>query len=214
MSIMIACVPLRAMPSDLPPIVVSTKPAPPHTDPSAPAWGPADAPIKVQEFIDYQCPACGNYNKKFEHDVIEAFAKTNKVRYEIKFFPFLETDIAGGRESRDPVQAALCALDQGKFWQMHNTIFENQYGENRGGFSKARLKEMAAKMGLNQAQFDTCLDSGKHEQTALAGLSAARDAKVQRTPSFIINGKLFSGAMSVADFRKRFAEIAPEVKIE
>lgn len=196
------------------PVVASSKPIPVNPDPSFPAWGPADAPIKIQEFIDYQCPACGNYNKNFEAGVIEAFAKTNKVRYEIKFFPFLETNTAGGRESRDPAQAALCALEQGKFWQMHNSLFENQAGENRGGFSKARLKDIAAKVGLDKTQFDTCLDSGKHEQTVLAGLNAARDAKVQSTPSFIINGRLFPGALSVADFRKRFAEVAPDVKVE
>ena len=196
------------------PVVSSTKPIPVNPDPSFPAWGPADAPIKIQEFIDYQCPACGNYNKNFEAGVIEAFAKTNKVRYEIKFFPFLETNQAGGRESRDPAQAAMCALEQGKFWQMHNSLFENQAGENRGGFSKARLKDIAAKVGLDKTQFDTCLDSNRHEATVLAGLNGARDAKVQSTPSFVINGKLFPGALSVADFRKRFTEIAPDIKVE
>ena len=196
------------------PVVSSTKPIPVNPDPSFPAWGPADAPIKIQEFIDYQCPACGNYNKNFEAAVIEAFAKTNKVRYEIKFFPFLETNQAGGRESRDPAQAAMCALEQGKFWQMHNSLFENQAGENRGGFSKARLKDIAAKVGLDKTQFDTCLDSNRHEATVLAGLNGARDAKVQSTPSFVINGKLFPGALSVADFRKRFTEIAPDIKVE
>ncbi|MBU6360748.1 MAG: thioredoxin domain-containing protein [Chloroflexota bacterium] len=196
------------------PVVSSTKPIPVNPDPSFPAWGPADAPIKIQEFIDYQCPACGNYNKNFEAGVIEAFAKTNKVRYEIKFFPFLETNQAGGRESRDPAQAAMCALEQGKFWQMHNSLFENQAGENRGGFTKARLKDIAAKVGLDKTQFDTCLDSNRHEPTVLAGLNVARDVKVQSTPSFVINGKLFPGALSVADFRKRFAEIAPDIKVE
>ena len=48
------------------PVVSSTKPIPVNPDPSFPAWGPADAPIKIQEFIDYQCPACGNYNKNFD----------------------------------------------------------------------------------------------------------------------------------------------------
>jgi protein-disulfide isomerase len=48
----------------------------------------------------------------------------------------------------------------------------------------------------------------------LAGLNVARDVKVQSTPSFVINGKLFPGALSVADFRKRFAEIAPDIKVE
>jgi protein-disulfide isomerase len=196
------------------PVVSSAKPIPVNPDPSFPAWGPADAPIKIQEFIDYQCPACGNYNKNFEAGVIEAFAKTNKVRYEIKFFPFLETNQAGGRESRDPAQAAMCALEQGKFWQMHNSLFENQAGENRGGFTKARLKDIAAKVGLDKTQFDTCLDSNRHEPTVLAGLNVARDVKVQSTPSFVINGKLFPGALSVADFRKRFAEIAPDIKVE
>jgi protein-disulfide isomerase len=196
------------------PVQVANKPVPQNPDPAAPAWGPANAPIKIEEYIDYQCPACGSYNKNFEAGVIEAFAKSNQVRYEIKFFPFLETNTAGGRESRDPAQAALCALEQGKFWQMHNAIFENQAGENRGGFSKTRLKDIAAKTGLDKNLFDSCLDSNKFESTVLKGLDVARENKVQSTPSFVINGKLYPGARNANDFRKIFTEIAPNIKFE
>ncbi|MDT9071462.1 thioredoxin domain-containing protein, partial [Escherichia coli] len=78
----------------------SVKPLPPNAAANAIAWGPEDAPIKVEEYLDYQCPACGQFAKNFEAGIIDAFAASGKVRYEVKFMPFLE-DRVGGRESRD-----------------------------------------------------------------------------------------------------------------
>lgn len=198
----------------LPAIKTSVKPAPPNAEPNAIAWGPQDAPLKVEEFLDYQCPACGQFAQNFEAGIIDAFANSGKVRYEIKFMPFLE-DRAGGRESRDAAQSVLCAADQDKAWQMHNTLFANQLitgEENIGNYSKARLKEMAATIpGMDTAVFNACLDSNKHEARVAEIRKDGEARGVQSTPSFFINGKLNPNVRTADDFRKAFKEIAPDV---
>ncbi len=203
--------------SALPPVKSASKITPPNAEPNGKAWGPADAPIKIEEYLDYQCPACGQYARNFEPAVIEAFAKTGKVRYEVNFMPFLE-DRVGGRESRDAVQAALCAADQNKFWQMHATLFVNQPitgQENIGNYSKPRLKEMAATIeGMDTAAFNACLDANKYESTVLQIRRDGEARGVQQTPTFFVNGQPFPGVRSVQDFQQIFAQVAPNVKLD
>lgn len=204
--------------SALPAVKAANKTPPPNAEPNGRAWGPVDAPIKVEEYVDYQCPACRQYALNFEPRVIEAFANTGKVRYEVHFMPFLEDRRLGSRESRDAAQAALCAADQNKFWEMHATLFVNQPitgEENIGNYSKQRLKEMAATIpGMDLQAFGDCLDSNKHEQTVLQIRSAGEARGVQSTPSFFINGQLLSGIRDVDDFRRTFAQVAPDVKFD
>ena len=202
--------------SNLPAVKTASKDTPPNAEPNGRAWGPADAPIKVEEYLDYQCPACGQYARNFEPGVIAAFASTGKVRYEVQFMPFLE-DRVNGRESRDAVQAALCAAEQNKFWQMHATLFANQPitgQENIGNYSKPRLKEMAATIeGMDTAAFNACLDSNKYEQTVLQIRRDSEARGVQQTPTFFVNGQAFPGVRSAADFRQIFAQVAPNVQL-
>ncbi len=187
---------------------------PANAQPKERAWGAKDAPIKVVEFLDYQCPACGNFHKTIEASVIAAFAASGKVRYEVRSLNFLDR---GTNESRDAAQATMCAMDQDKFWQMHNTVFGNQLitgEENTGNFTKTRLKEMAAMVqGLNASEFATCLDSDKYASQVEADMKEGTDQKVERTPTFIINGKKMEGGQTVNDFKKIFAEVAPNVTI-
>jgi len=204
----------------LPAAIGSTKALPPNIDTTLGmrAWGPANAPIKVEEYLDYQCPACGQFAKIYEPGVIEAFASSGKVRYEVQFMPFLEDRASSGqgRESRDAAQAAMCAADQGKFWQMHNTLFTNQLitgEENTGNFNKDRLKAMATTVnGLDTAAFGTCLDSNKHESEVLKIRADGEARGVQQTPTFFVNGKSYPGGRTADDFKKIFAEVAPDVK--
>jgi len=207
----------QAASNALPPAKTSVKPAPPNAEANTIAWGPKDAPIKVEEYLDYQCPACGQFAKNFEAGVIEAFANTGKVRYEVKFMPFLE-DRASGRESRDAAQSVLCAADQNLAWQMHNTLFANQLitgEENVGNFSKARLKEMAATIpGIDGAAFGTCIDSNKYESQVQSIRQEGEARGVQSTPSFFINGKLNASVRTADDFKKAFQEAAPNVTFQ
>ena len=202
----------------LPAIKASTAEVPPNAQDKQRAWGPADAPITIVEYIDYQCPHCGNYHITMEPQVIKAFAQTNKVRYEIRALPFLDN---GTTESLDAAQGSYCAADQNKFWQYHSSLFDNQMGlltgeENVGGFTKARLKDIAATIpGIDAAAFNTCLDTDAKKGNVQADYEEAAKRPVERTPSFAVNGKLISAdarTSSVDGWKQIFAEVAPDVK--
>jgi protein-disulfide isomerase len=86
-------------------------------------------------------------------------------------------------------EASLCANEQGKFWEMHDLLFENI-----NDLATDDLKAKAEKLGLAQAQFDTCLDSGKYKARAKKDYADAMRVGVSGTPSFFINGRLYTGA--------------------
>jgi len=196
--------------SNLGPVVVSEHPAPPNAEPNGRAWGPADAPIQVIEYADYECESCGYFAKNYEAEVIEAFAATGKVRFEIRNAPF------HGEGSRNAAQAAYCAAEQNAFWPMHDTMFLNQPTVHDTGpqvFSKPRLNEMAAKLGLDTAAFDQCLGSGKYASQVEADYAETERVGVTGTPTFVINGQMYPAILSTDDLRRIFAEVAPEVDL-
>ncbi len=189
------------------PVTVATKAPPANAEPNSRAWGPADAPIQVLEFIDYQCPACGIQARQYEQRIIDDFAATGKVRYEVHSLTFV------GPESRNAAVASLCAMDQNRFWEMHASIFANQSGENQGALSAGRLRDMAEKLGLDMAAYDQCVGSSKFDQTLREDSALANQYGVNSTPSFVINGQVFSGIRTADDLRQLFTQIAPQVDL-
>lgn len=195
---------------NLGPIVVSDHSAPPNAEPNGRAWGPADAPIQVIEYADYECESCGFFAKNHEATVIAAFAATGKVRFEIRNAPF------HGQGSRNAAAAAYCAAEQNAFWPMHDTLFLNQptiHGTGPQVFSEARLNEMAAALGLDTAGFGQCLGSGKYAAQVEADYAETSRVGVTGTPTFFINGRAYPGILSTDDFRRIFAEVAPDVDL-
>ncbi len=203
---------------NLPPLpapVSSNREFPANAEVNGRAWGPANASIKIEEFMDYQCPVCGSFNKSNEPDIVKALAATGKVRYEIKYLPVVDT-ITNGRESSDAGQAALCAAEQNKFWPMHNTLFANQFAEGRGTFSKPRIKQIAALVdGLNADTFAACLDGDKNASRVQSDAAEATRRGANSTPTFYINGQRFTAATipTLDDFKKEIARIAPAISL-
>jgi protein-disulfide isomerase len=196
--------------SNLGPLVVSEHPALPNAEPKGRAWGPADAPIQVIEYADYECESCGYFARTYEAEVVEAFAATGKVRFEIRNAPF------HGQGSRNAAAAAYCAAEQNAFWPMHDTMFLNQPTVHDTGpqvFSEARLNEMASKLGLDTTAFGQCLGSGKYAAQVEADYAETGRVGVTGTPTFVINGRVYPAILSTDDLRRIFAEVAPEVDL-
>ena len=107
-----------------------------------------------------------------------------------------------GEESLWAGEASECAADQDAFWEYHDLLFENQAGENRGAFNKDSLKQLAVDLGLDEAAFNECLDSGKNLSRVQSETTFARSIGVQSTPSFLINGKPFTGAQPFQAFQQ------------
>jgi protein-disulfide isomerase len=153
-----------------------------------PAKGPATAPITIVEFSDFQCPYCSRVNPTLKQ-LDEKYG--DKLRVVFRDFPLVQIH----KEAVKAAEAAQCANDQGKFWEMHDKLFGNQSKLQVEG-----LKQSATEIGLDAAAFNQCLDSGKYtaevQQDAEEGVSYG----VNSTPAFFINGRLLTGAQPLENF--------------
>jgi protein-disulfide isomerase len=157
-------------------------------------WGPANAPIVIQEFSDFQCPYCGQFVTGTGQQLIEKYGDTGQVRFEYNHYAFL------GQESIRAAEAAECANEQGAFWEYHDALFLNQNDENQGTFNDTSLKTFASLIGLDEQAFNNCFDSGKYQDDIGASIEYGVELGVKSTPSFIINGELINGALPFAEF--------------
>lgn len=163
------------------PIVAA--PALPESIPaSGSRLGAEDAPVELVEWGDYQCPGCGIFAQEIEPRLIEQYVEPGEASFEFRAFSFL------GDESFRAAEAAACAADQGAFWRYHDTLYANQRGENQNAFSDVRLKEIARVLALDTAAFNECLDSGEKRAEVEASAAAAREAGINSTPTFLVNG--------------------------
>jgi protein-disulfide isomerase len=189
--------------------IVTPAPLLPNAEQNGRAWGPPDAPIKVLKFVDFQCPTCAKYETEYEPGIVDAFAATGKVRYEIRILTFI------GPESYSAGMAGLCAADQNAFWPMYHLLFMSQpfERENTGQFSKEFLQGLAAQLGLGTQAFGRCMDSATHKAQLDQDAAEAKQYGVGRVPALVINGKLYDSARSVDDLRLIFSQIAPTVPL-
>jgi protein-disulfide isomerase len=149
---------------------------------TGPAKGPANAPITIVEFSDFQCPFCSRINPTLE----QVRAKYgDKVRIVFRQFP-----LDMHPQARKAAEASLCANDQGKFWEMHDAMFQSQQQ-----LAVDDLKAKAAGLGLNAESFNSCLDSGKYGSQVAEDLQAGSSAGVSGTPALFINGRFINGAV-------------------
>lgn len=149
--------------------------------------GDQNAPVTMIEYGDYQCPFCGKFFKETESVLREKYIKTGKVKFIYRDFAFL------GSESTWAANAAHCAGEQGKFWQYHDYLYNNQLGENQGAFSKDNLKGFAKVVSLDTEKFNACLDSEKYTDLIKKETKTGGEAGVQGTPANFINGRLLTG---------------------
>jgi protein-disulfide isomerase len=158
--------------------------------------GDPNAPVKIIEYSDFQCPYCGQFTLNTEQQLIDAYIVTGKVYFEYHSF-----GVFIGEESGRAAEAAYCAGDQNKFWEMHDIIFANQTGENVGAYTDKRLTAFAKKLGLEMGAFNDCFTSGKYADQVKQDGVEGRQAGVKATPSFTINGKLVEGAQPFSAFQ-------------
>jgi protein-disulfide isomerase len=167
-------------PPDLPRVEVAAK---------GPSRGPDNAPVTIVEFSDFQCPYCGR-----AYPTVEKLMKDydGKVRLVFRHFP-----LSFHPNAEKAAEAAACAQDQGKFWQMHDKMFTNQQKLDVND-----LKSFAKDLGLDTGKFDKCLDSGEKAALVSSDEKDGQQAGVNGTPAFFINGIFINGAVPYEQFKE------------
>ncbi|MBW3015759.1 DsbA family protein [Candidatus Woesearchaeota archaeon] len=150
--------------------------------------GPDNAPVLIVEFSDFQCPFCSRGRTTMDQ-VVEEYG--DKVQLVFKHFP-----LSFHENAQKAAEAAECALDQDKFWEMHDIMFDNQ-----GALTVDDLKGYAEELELDIDAFNDCLDSGEKEAKVSADMAEGQKYGVSGTPAFFINGNLVSGAQPFENFK-------------
>jgi len=161
--------------------------------------GSPDAPVKIIEFADFECPACGQFATLTEPDVRARLVKTGLASVQFYVFP-----LPMHKNTWSASNAAYCAGEQGKFWEMHDRLFYTQDLWNTEATSNPdkKMKGLAADIGLDASKFDDCFDSKRNYPNIKASGAEAERNLIDETPSFIIGGKKYNGSMAYDQMKK------------
>ncbi len=162
----------------------------------SPFLGNKNAKITIIEFADFRCPFCERFFKDSEGQIIANYVNTGKAKFVFKHYAFL------GQESVWASEAAECANEQGKFWEYHDWLYNNQAPEsNLAYYSKVNLIKYAGKVGLDSNKFSSCLNSDKYSGRVSTDLAKGQAAGVTGTPTVFINGQSVVGAQPFSAFK-------------
>jgi len=166
--------------------------------------GSDSAAVEVSEYADYQCPACQSFETIQFPAVREQLIVTGKVRWRYRDFP-----LDMHPNSRVAAHSAACAADQGKYWEMHAAIYDRQmeWADSRNAASL--LSQLAGTLGMDRDAFDACMSSAKYAGRIQASLQEGTQLGVGSTPTFLIGGRLYAGAMSSDSLRAVIARAQP-----
>jgi protein-disulfide isomerase/Zn-finger nucleic acid-binding protein len=157
-------------------------------DATGPSKGPADAPVTIVEFSDFECPYCVRAEETVKQ-VLAAYP--GKVRLVYRDYP-----LPMHAKAPKAAEAAHCAADQGKYWEMHDKLFANAQK-----LEVSDLKAHAREVGLDGGKFDQCLDSSEKAKVVESHKKAGEEVGVSGTPAFFINGRLLTGAQPLDAFK-------------
>ena len=146
-----------------------------------PVFGPSSAAVEIIEFSDFQCPFCQRLTDTLEQLKSE---HGSDIRLVFKDYP-----LPNHAQAFKAAEAGNCANQQGKFWELHDTMFSRQ-----SELGVDDLKRHAGELGMDQAAFDACLDSGRFAEQVNADLTAGQQYGVSSTPTVFINGRAVMGA--------------------
>ncbi len=180
--------------------------AQPATAGDGPVLGKASAPVTLIEFTDFQCPFCARHFTQTFDQIKQNYVDTGKVKYVIRFFP-----LGFHPNSEKASEAALCANDQGKFWDMHAALFKNQdtWSPLPAAAAADAFKKYAADSGLNTAKFNACFDGGTKAPMIAKDTADGSASGIDGTPGFWILGpndqhQQVKGAFPYATFQTAF----------
>lgn len=161
--------------------------------------GSATAPIEVIEFGDFECPVCARFASITEPDVRARLIEPGIIRLRYVDFP-----LAMHRNTWQASRAAACADEQGKFWPMHDLLYQtqDQWNGQATRSPEGTFKKLGAQIGLNEQQFDSCIDSKKTQAKVQAHEQIAVRYQAGGTPTFVIGGRMITQPLSYDEFKQ------------
>ncbi len=168
------------------PVIASRIEVDPAGDPSL---GPADAPITIVEFSDFNCPHCQRWHREVSQELLSAYP--DQIQFVYKDFPI----VGGGRVGFLSAQAAHCAEEQGAYWEYHNALFSGAYSLDSSG-----IDEIAVDLGLDLDPFKECMVEARYAEEVRDDFNYGVSLGVSSTPTFFINGIPLVGAQPVVNF--------------
>jgi protein-disulfide isomerase len=166
-----------------------------------PSIGPADAPITIIEFSDYQCPFCQQWHDQVFQRLLDEYP--TQVRIVYRDFPLTSIH----PQSVPAASAADCANEQDAYWPYHGKLFSYEYELGRDAYLK-----YAQEINLDMTAFTTCLDSNRYKDEVLADMNYGSTLGVYSTPTFYVNGMYLLGAQPYETFKALIdKELAGEI---
>ena len=167
--------------------------------------GNPDAMITIVEFGDYQCTFCYKFHDETMKKINDKYIETENVNFVYRDFPL------NGKKSILASEASYCAQKQNKFWEYHDTLYNNWGGENTGWITENSLLGFARDIELNLDDFSQCLENSEFRQKVLENEQFGRDIGITATPSFLIfdDDEVYRiiGAQSFEKFEQAFQKL-------
>ena len=151
------------------------------TEEGFPYLGSLEADVVLVEFTDFYCSHCRVYNQESEDSILDEYVATGQVRYVLHYYS------GGSPQSIQAAEAAMCAAEQGLYFQFQRAFFDNPAA------TRADLMSLSRDLGLDEDDFMACWDEGRYHNELLGHIRAARAAGVSVTPSFKINDQMVTG---------------------
>jgi len=148
--------------------------------------------VKIIEYGDFECPFCAKFYAETLPLIKKYYVDKGVVEFEFHHFP-----LSFHPNAQISAEASECAREQGKFWEMHDLLFEKGVS---GGV--AAFKSYAQQLGLDTAAFNECLDTGAMAAEVQKDMADGAAAGITGTPGFLVNGKLVSGAQPFSVFQQ------------
>jgi protein-disulfide isomerase len=159
--------------------------------------GDSAAPLWIIDASDFQCPFCAEWQRN-THDALRAeYVRTGKVKLAFVNFPLEQH-----RNAMPASRAAMCAGVQGRFWPVHDAIFETQERWAEAADAAPLFESIARTAGVRIDEWRSCFTSGAMDPLIIADRERAERAGVQSTPTFIVGNQLIRGAAPIEEFRR------------
>lgn len=170
--------------------------------------GSASAPVVMQVYSDFQCPACKAFVISELPQLLRDLVAPGLLRIESKDIDIIDSHKAGSTESLDLAVGAHCAAEQDKYWEFHDIVFWNQGGENVGDHNTAFIDRVATAADLDLTAFHACQARSDIKQPILDATTAAGKAGINSTPTLVVGTQVIPGVPDYSQLKALILQLA------